>query len=848
MRHQKILSCLLSAVLMGGFLPAVPAFAESVSSGIVVESSSIDGFSVKLPEESASFTYQYFAAGRWSDMQTYESDGDSAPGQESELIMVPAGTTKLRANVASKDDIHLISVSHEPVKYRVAAMNNVGTPSVFSRSDWGADESYTFPIPADPTAGSSSSSSDTAKGDAAPVTETDVRVKDCLEAQKTYPTEFKTSAVVAKDAKGRSYSWPLQYSKTVKLLAIHHSALIVTGDPRPAAERMRALYKYHARNKGWGDIGYHFVVDEDGLVYEGRQGGTYVVGGHAYCNNVGTIGIMLMGNFELEMPSQAQAQGLQRLLDSLAREYGLDVRNSVQFHGKTFATPIVAHRDLLSTLCPGYTLYSGLTQIIGNVQTGRLDGIVKFPPPKVAFSSSSSSPSGVTPSSPRGLAEGISFIGRTSISINPGGKQRLSFIYTAPESGAYQGKKVADVQLSTTEIKLWQDDGLHQVPITKGVLLDSDLPGGESVDIQLIVQSPNNAGTYWMDIAGLRFSLAASGRRARTGEYTNPFSGNPAMIVHPSQVKKSTEIAPRVREQSRPSLQTSSFSSASSLVETPRRSVSTTVPGKNSIRLRLSATASPAVTFVGAGSIGGTSVNAGTAVNLVARSSQCVALRNGSQIAASSVVRLESSQPLTIEAVRSRIGSYAGVIECRVIDNVLTLINELPMEDYLAGLAEEPDTEPYEKQRAFAIAARTYASFYLQSDQRKFPGKPYDGSDDPATFQSYLGVNFAGDNPSWVRAAKDTEREVLTYDGKLIKPPYFSSDDGQTKTPEQAGWKNFPFANIFSSKPDPWCKGLTNRGHGVGMSGCGALGQAKEGRSAEQILQYYYPGARITQR
>ena len=36
-------------------------------------------------------------------------------------------------------------------------------------------------------------------------------------------------------------------------------------------------------------------------------------------------------------------------------------------------------------------------------------------------------------------------------------------------------------------------------------------------------------------------------------------------------------------------------------------------------------------------------------------------------------------------------------------------------------------------------------------------------------------------------------------------------------------------------------------GHGVGMSGCGARGQAYEGKTAAQILQYYYPGTTISQ-
>jgi len=78
-----------------------------------------------------------------------------------------------------------------------------------------------------------------------------------------------------------------------------------------------------------------------------------------------------------------------------------------------------------------------------------------------------------------------------------------------------------------------------------------------------------------------------------------------------------------------------------------------------------------------------------------------------------------------------------------------------------------------------------------------------------------------------------------------VKAAYFSSDNGRTRSPAENGWKYFPHEEVFSSKPDPWCAGMPLAGHGVGMSGCGAKGQAKEGRTAEEILEYYYPGTTI---
>jgi peptidoglycan hydrolase-like amidase len=99
-----------------------------------------------------------------------------------------------------------------------------------------------------------------------------------------------------------------------------------------------------------------------------------------------------------------------------------------------------------------------------------------------------------------------------------------------------------------------------------------------------------------------------------------------------------------------------------------------------------------------------------------------------------------------------------------------------------------------------------------------------------------------------VRVVNETGGKVLTYQGNLIKPAYFSSDDGRTRSPVEAGWKNFPAEQIFASKSDPWCNGMTLNGHGVGMSGCGAEGQANDGKTGEQILSYYYPGAVIMTR
>ncbi|MFH1012824.1 MAG: SpoIID/LytB domain-containing protein [Candidatus Peregrinibacteria bacterium] len=186
---------------------------------------------------------------------------------------------------------------------------------------------------------------------------------------------------------------------------------------------------------------------------------------------------------------------------------------------------------------------------------------------------------------------------------------------------------------------------------------------------------------------------------------------------------------------------------------------------------------------------------------------------------------------------------FRGTIEVRLIDSSVAYINELPLEDYMKGLAEVSNSTPLEKQKAIAVLARTYARFYMEDANRKFPGMPYDSSDDPAIFQKYLGYGVEKRSPNFVGAVALTRDEVVTYQGRLIKTPYFNQSSGKTLSAEEVwGWKDTPY---LQSIADPWCVGLTQQGHGVGLSGCGAEAQAKEGKTYDDIIKYYYQGVEI---
>lgn len=640
-----------------------------------------DAVSITLPHEGATAEISYLNDGNWSAWETVSVENEQDPLLlESNLLMFPKPVEKIRIKAEGDIEAHPITVSRAPVHYQVAATTNPGTPRILSRNEWGADESILYRAPdkkpsTEPPEENGGNNSGTIPA----------RVEDCNTTQFNYPDEFKLKKIVTGDDEG-AYRWTRQYSKKVDLIAVHHTAVKVTGDTRSGAERIRALYEYHANNRGWGDVGYHYLIDEDGQIYEGKSGGKYVVGGHAYCNNINTIGVALLGNFEEEKPTQDQLKALQWLLGDLAETYNIDPSKNIKFHGKT-TPPIVGHGDLLSTECPGFYVIGSMAQIREHVASGNTDASVKLP-------------------------------------VKPGERSsRSSKKSSRSASSAARAPKRATGELSRAAQRALERQS--------SLLLRRKLRDG---------MSSRNASSISRPPATMRLS--------------------------------------------------SSSRSAS------RRSSAADASLELKIRLTRQETGATSCDAYDLGVIG---------------------------------------------------KKYRGTVECRVISDVAALINTVDIEDYMIGIAEEPDTEPYEKQRAFAIAARTYAAYYADpAHPRKFPGMPYDGSDSPATFQLYMGKEYEAKHPMWVKAVKSTAGEVLTVKGDIIRAPYYSANDGRTRAPAEAGWNNFPFAEVFASKPDPWCAGETLRGHGVGMSGCGAEGQANEGKTGEEILSYYYPGTLLT--
>ena len=195
---------------------------------------------------------------------------------------------------------------------------------------------------------------------------------------------------------------PPSLAPSVRFAVVHHTAGSNSYTAAQSAAIVRGIYVYHVQGNGWNDIGYNFLVDRFGQVFEGRYGGAdkNVVGAHAEGFNTGSSGVALLGTYGSTAPSPAARLSLGNLL-----AWRLDVAHVDPLSTLTWASggnarfasgvPVVlravsGHRDTGFTTCPGAALYSqlgalarqaasaGLPKLYEPTVRGALGGQVRF--------------------------------------------------------------------------------------------------------------------------------------------------------------------------------------------------------------------------------------------------------------------------------------------------------------------------------------------------------------------------------------------------------------------------------------------------------------------------------------
>ncbi|MEY9488214.1 hypothetical protein RKD26_004008 [Streptomyces calvus] len=202
-----------------------------------------------------------------------------------------------------------------------------------------------------------------------------LRGTELTEQQRAKPYIGPRPAIVTRRGWGANESLrerQFVYTGKVKAAFVHHTASGNTYSCSQAPSLIRGFYRYHVRSLGWRDIGYNFLVDKCGRIYEGRAGGVAkpVKGAHTFGFNTNTTGIAVIGSYGSKKPSSSAVKAVARLTAWKLGLHGMNPR------GKTYLTSgggnlyrkgkkvrlnvISGHRDGFNTTCPGGKLYRKL--------------------------------------------------------------------------------------------------------------------------------------------------------------------------------------------------------------------------------------------------------------------------------------------------------------------------------------------------------------------------------------------------------------------------------------------------------------------------------------------------------
>jgi len=195
---------------------------------------------------------------------------------------------------------------------------------------------------------------------------------------------------------------PPSYAAALRMVVVHHTAGSNAYSRAQSASIVRGIELYHVKANGWKDIGYNFLVDRYGQVFEGRYGGMTrnVVGAHSEGFNTGSAGVAVLGNFISAALPKAAEQALVKVIawrldvahiEPLSTLTWLSYGNA-RFHvgAPVFLRAVSAHRDTGFTACPGLGIYLRLPAIAAQAENlglpklyapsalGKIGGSVRF--------------------------------------------------------------------------------------------------------------------------------------------------------------------------------------------------------------------------------------------------------------------------------------------------------------------------------------------------------------------------------------------------------------------------------------------------------------------------------------
>lgn len=618
---------------------------------------------------------------------------------------------------------------------------------------------------------------------------------------------------------GNYLKWPESIHKNKSKIIIHHTAddytALLTWSTWTVITQLQAIYKYHALTRWRGDIWYNFLIDPFGTIYEWRAGGAWVVWAHVSWNNTPTVGISLMGNFNVNVPTDASLKSLVKLTTALAKKYAINPKTTATYFKATSDAPylktytnytIAGHTDAGVTSCPWTNLYALLPEIRNQVSQNL---------------TTTSSSTLVPPTSTKTpLSHGTTVAGRY-YAPSTTATFTLPIRWDGVDSCTSKDSTIAITSCKSQNNRLVISLTRKWVSGLKTITAATDA-GPKTFSLNVLWQKDfasmsEDIKTSYMN---RKWIVSSSSNISKIASKI-PLADISSLITLPITIllyELSTNYARyEISCDGWCLIQTDdkSYTDSAPVVEKSNGFIYLNLPTfENSL-------AADMLTI--------SSVDGGLVyINNYARKSYGGTPWNSFR---GSLIRTKD----TLKNLAS--GKY--------VQQPL-VINRTTFDNYMKGIAETSDADMMEKQKTVLLLAKMYTLFYLDGSN-VHPSIPawasYQAIDNPDMFQKYVWAWWEKTSKMSATLLSAIKNTVILYDDYIPILPYFSCSAWFTwSAKEKWWWQDTPY---LQSRLD-FAACFDFSGHGVGLSGKWAQYLAEKWRTMDQILQYYYPGVQIT--
>jgi len=702
------------------------------------------------------------------------------------------------------------------VSFVSAAAWNLPGVTIVTRAQWWANESWRY------------STQSKTERDALRQQQVDTETEQLTETVYQWQMatdfliqKFPTEQVVneyRESSNGNFLKWPESIHFNKSKIIIHHTAddnnIFLTWGTWAAILEMQAIYKYHALTKWRGDVGYNFLIDPFGNIYEGRAWWAWVVWAQTAWNNTPSIGIALMGNFNVNVPSDAALQSLVKLTTALAKKYRINPKGTATYFKKSTSVPyikeytnytIVGHQDAWVTACPWDTLYALLPEIRNQVS----ENLAKTSLPILKKPTVAKRERGITVDGryySNTLADTFTLPIRwtwitscattdTTIGIESCSSQNNKLSIALTKKWISGLKTISVVTASGTKMfsmnLIWQEDFSRIAQTLKQGYMDRKWIASSSQninkitskinisDVSTLIDTPLTILLYELSMNYPRYEISCDGGCKIQADgsgyvYTNPVVEVSNWFVY---------------------LVLPDFENSLGVDNLEISSLSWWLVRVNNYTRK---------------SYGGTPWNS---------------------FRWSLIWKKERIKDLSL-------GNF--------VDQAI-VVNRTSFDNYMKGVAETSDNDNVQKQTLILLLAKMYTLFYING-QNNHPSIPawasYQAIDNPDMFQKYVWAGREKTSKMSASLLANIKNTVIMYDWYIPILPYFSCSAWFTwSAKDKWGWIDTPY--LQSQLDFAACFDFS--WHGVGLSWKWSQYLAEKWWTLAQILDYYYPGVELIQ-